>query len=240
MKHNACIADFCIFDAVVELVSAGYYHPDFFTKTNHPMSGPAASLLLRSVPSAQTLATIQQAILSISDTLEEDHFGVVSTKAIDGTIQTSNARPFWGLRQKLDAQHPDYSAAELSDIQKAVGFVPQFDFSFFAVYNRPIVLRILGELCVYLAQSLNGIIDFGGAIFPYQDLPDRMKQGLWLWEVASWSDIRPYFKAMIAPMEGCVYTIEYETANHNTWAHHLCDAEFMQQWLQHQEFCMVK
>jgi hypothetical protein len=45
---------------------------------------------------------------------------------------------------------------------------------------------------------------------------------------------------MIAGMPGKVFTLLYQMAGGRTWARRLCDAQFMESWMAHLNFRMVK
>ncbi len=52
--------------------------------------------------------------------------------------------------------------------------------------------------------------------------------------------MKPYFEKMVEKIDGKIFTIEYETVNNRNWARHLCDAEFMKNWLKNKNFRMIK
>ncbi len=162
---------------------------------------------------------------------------MISTESINGSVNNTDGRPFEIDKQKIDS---NYSEEEILMINNCVGFNAKFDLGFYAMCNREIDHKILGELTLYIAEKFDGLIDFGGAIFPYQSLPNKMKEGMWLWEQANWTDIKPYFDEMVGKIGGKIFTIEYETGNNRNWVYHLCDAEFMRNWLQNKNFGMIK
>ena len=96
----------------------------------------------------------------------------------------------------------------------------------------------LGRACLSVARAAQGLIDFGGALLP--PLPSPMLRGMWLWEHAQWSDIEPYFHEMVQHIPGKVFTLPYQTAGGRIWACHLCDVQFMENWLAHSRFHMIK
>jgi hypothetical protein len=98
--------------------------------------------------------------------------------------------------------------------------------------------RNLASVALIASKFLSGLVDFGGAIIP--TLPASMRSGMWLWEQANWSDIEPYFNKMVSPIKGRVFTFEYKTANNRIWANHICDIEFLEHWLNHPNFHMIK
>lgn len=80
----------------------------------------------------------------------------------------------------------------------------------------------LGRACLSVARVAQGMIDFGGALLP--PLPD----------------IEPFFSEMVRGIPGIVLTLPCQTANGRTWATHVCDVPFMEAWLIHPRFHMIK
>ena len=200
------------------------------------MAGPTSSILLESIPDESTLIEIRRVIEKISNKVEQDDFWIASTKSIGGTVN-AKGQPFGIEKKPVDL---DYSNEELSLICQHIGFKPKFDLGNYAMCNGAIDHRLLGELTCYFANKFGGVIDFGGAIFPRQSLPEKFKKGMWLWEEANWSDIQPYFDKMVENIDGNIYTIEYETASRRNWVYHVCDVEFMKNWLKNSNFHMIK
>lgn len=201
------------------------------------MGGPSSSVIFSTTSSPFDWAEIENIISGISENVEGEGFWVTSTTSINGTVLHTNGRPFGIEKSEIDA---DYSKEVISTIKNVIECTPTISLDIYAMCNSPVDHKILGELSYYLAEKFHGIIDFGGAIYSYQSLPSKMKEGMWLWEEAHWKDIKPYFDEMVEKIDGNIFTIEYETANHKNWAHHLCDAEFMKNWLQHDSFGMIK
>jgi len=132
----------------------------------------------------------------------------------------------------------DYDEEELASIEKKTSMSVCGAFEISCPCNSSEDHRSLGEAILIASQQLYGLIDFNGAIYP--PLPKEMYEGMWLWEKANWSDIEPFFSEMISDIPGNIFTIEYETANNRVWAHHICDSEFMNHWLKHPMFRMIK
>ena len=77
--------------------------------------------------------------------------------------------------------------------------------------NQEIDHRILGELTLYLAGELDGLIDFGGQL-PVQS--DQVKGNSW--------------------------EIPYERAGGMTAVYQVADVDFMKDWLNNKNFRMIK
>jgi hypothetical protein len=137
-----------------------------------------------------------------------------------------------------DDEFWEYDEEELESIREKTSMSVCGAFEISCPCNSEEDHRALGEAVLIASEHLLGLVDFNGAIYP--DLPRKMYEGMWLWEKANWSDIEPYFMEMVSSISGRVYTIEYETANNRVWAHHICDKEFMANWLKHPMFGMIK
>ena len=96
----------------------------------------------------------------------------------------------------------------------------------------------MGLLQWHFAAVFNGIVDFQGALLPR--LPESMYENIWLWEKAHWADVEPYFNAMITTMPGKAVTVLYQPLSDRTWAYHVADTAFLNAWLAHPAFHMIK
>lgn len=137
-----------------------------------------------------------------------------------------------------DSQYWQYSDEDIFAIKETTSMSVCGAFSIATPCNGAEDHRNLGKAALIASKHLSGLIDFGGAIVP--ELPDSMKKGMWIWEQANWSDIEPYFMKMISTINGKIYTIEYKAINNKTWANHICDVEFLGNWLNHPKFHMIK
>ena len=179
---------------------------------------------------------IKHAISMISSASNGEGFQVETTLPINGTIKQKANAPF-GFALENSGQFEEEST--LNEIASLIGYKPVQDFSLFAMRNQDIDHRILGELICYLAERLDCYIDFGGAIFSLGLLPQKHRQNFDFVNT-EWPDIAPYFEDMTKDIKGKIFTLGYMTANHKKWASHICDAEFMRNWLLSPHFHMVK
>ncbi|MEP3889286.1 MAG: DUF6368 family protein [Hellea sp.] len=200
------------------------------------MAGPTASLLLKSLLDSEQMEMIEHAISMISSTSKSEGFQVETTLPIGGTIREKADAPF-GIALENSGQFEDESMLE--EIASLIGYRPVQDFGLFAMRNQDIDHRILGELICYFAERLDCYIDFGGAIFSLGLLPKKHRQ-YFDFVKTEWPDIAPYFEEMTKDIKGKIFTLGYMTANYKKWASHICDAEFMRNWLLSPHFHMVK
>lgn len=148
---------------------------------------------------------------NISDKVDGNDFWVINTESINGTVLVTEGRSFGIEKHKIDADYYEYTKEEILMIRDKVRFNPVFDLGIYAMSNREIDHKILGEITLYLAEKFNGLIDFGGNL-----------------------SIRT------ANMKGEVWEIPYETSVGMTEIYHVADVDFMKEWLNHQDFRMIK
>lgn len=96
------------------------------------------------------------------------------------------------------------------EVPEVIGWIPQDSISFAAMCKSAQDHRILGELCLYFARELSGLINFG-------------------WTLGNLTDYR-----------GMLYEIHYNKHNGLNSFYHMGNAEFMEYWLQHPNFHMIK
>lgn len=204
------------------------------------MAGPITSLLFDTISPSWVWDEIVSDILKVSEKMEGNDFFVSSTVPINGSAISVDKRKITIEKYIIDSNSDNYTPEELINIKKAIGFSPKFVLNLYACSNKDIDHTILGELSLIWAEKFKGIIDFGGAIYPYNSLPEEMKKGMWLWEKANWIDIKPYFDEMIQSINGKIFTIEYDIDNHRNWVFHLCDAKFMKNWLKNPNYRLIK
>lgn len=175
------------------------------------MAGPTSSILFDTIPSEQTLGEMKNVIQKISDKVDGNDFWVINTEIIHGTVKTAEGRPFGIEKHKIDLNYYEYTEDEILMIKDFVGFNAVFDLGIYAMCNREIDHKILGELTLYLAEKFNGLIDFGGHL---TNQSDRMKGKTW--------------------------EIPYETSIGMTAVYNVADVDFMKDWLNNKNFRMIK
>ena len=96
-------------------------------------------------------------------------FGVASTAAIGGSTRVEEPRPFGLLLG--DAGLDD---SDLRTVERLIGFTPRNAVGAFAYMNAPVDHRLLGELALFLARELDGLVDFGGTLGPIAASPGTL------------------------------------------------------------------
>lgn len=181
------------------------------------MAGPTASVILPQAIGDELRADIESEIQRMSTRVEGEDFWL-------------NHRPFILIMDPDEFQCPH--------IAKIVGWTPRADIGFAAMCNRDEDHRLLGEICLYFARKMNGLVDFGGALYP-----PIIGEVNALWEKHSsgrgttWDEWQPYFDEMMKGMRGTLYTVPTVERD---WIYHVGDAEFLEFWLEHPNFRMVK
>ncbi|WLQ15632.1 DUF6368 family protein [Hahella aquimaris] len=175
--------------------------------------GPSAFIIFENKPSSENSSQLEEALIELGHDIE---FGFIYP-----------GDEYWC-----------YEEDELELIKEKTSMSVCGVFEISCPSNSASSHRDLGQAALIACEYLSGLVDFNGAIIP--ELPRIMYKGMWLWEKANWADVEPYFLEMVKEISGKVYTIEYETANNRIWAHHICDKEFMANWLKHPMFRMIK
>jgi Family of unknown function (DUF6368) len=120
-------------------------------------------------------------------------------------------------------------AAQEADAELApeLGWSPWLEIELAAMCNDPLDQRLLGEVCLYVARALDGIIDFGGAILPEPDLSGPTA-----------------LPAVSVPLffdgRGTLYAASYKIDEGRYGTCHYGDAALLQAWLKQPKFRMVK
>ena len=176
------------------------------------MAGPCASLLLPHPLSDAQIADIRDAIDRLADPVEGDDFWI-------------EKRPFfisWGA---------DCTGAldEIRDsgLPSLLGWSPRAAILFGAMCNGDIDHRILALLCYRFGCMLDGIVDFGGTLVPFLELD----------ETAASEPVR-----MERPLEvaGVLFARSYQYGDGQYATCHYGDMPFLEAWLKHPDFRMVK
>lgn len=151
-----------------------------------------------------------------------------------------------------DEDDYEYTKEEFEKIKDLTGFEIESYISIStSVNSHREEHQNLGKAVLAGAIKAGGMIDFGGSILLPSFIPYKMFERLYFWlkgvnyfrEVEmkrSWSEVEPYFEKMVSEIDGKIYTIVYEIANGRDWGYHICDTEFMKNWLNHPGFHMVK
>jgi hypothetical protein len=199
------------------------------------MAGPVATVLIPEPLSDSGRAAIGEMVdaVSVHDPDEPPVLGafwVRDTAPIEGGY-SGEGRPF-AIETGLQ---PDWEPGQLAAVAEAFGCAPRDELVVIAFCNGREDHRILGELCLRLADRFGGVICFGGALWP--DVPPEA--GFDILD-ADWPRVEPYFRRMVAGVPGRVVGLRHERASGGEWVVHVGDASFLRAWLEHPQFRMVK
>lgn len=194
--------------------------------------GPTASVLIDRQPTDADRLITTELMKSVGEPGPGGDNGpdvlVSTTESIDGTY-LGEGRPFW-----FEWQGSGYDNLPLAraKIEERLELTPRTALLVSAGINRAVDHRILGELVLRLARALEGVVDFDGALLP-RSSPARVER-------LNWAEVAGMAREFLAPLPGRVVTIEYEVNDSRVWAYHVGDCQFMQGWLQHPDFYMIK
>lgn len=176
------------------------------------MAGPTASLLLPALSSEERRTRIRREVERNANLLDGDDFWV-------------EGRPFiLSFGEEYEGELNDIIEAGLPSV---LGWRPQDLLRLAAMCNDPVDHRILAQLLLRLAQILGGVIDFGGSVLPEPSLDGPT----------------PSLPARVeapAGLAGVVFATSYaiEAGRYGTCQYG--DPAFLEAWLQHSTFRMVK
>ena len=175
------------------------------------MSGPTAGVLLPYLPDRAKSA----AILAVSSTLDPEsrspaEFTIRSMAPIGGSPFSEEPGGTFGIF----LVEPELEVAESVAVSQFCGFVPACEIQLVAYANGRADHRRLGELALFMARELAGVIDFGGEL-----------------------------RADVVPIEGLAgrhVAIPYTTWGETEAVYHIGDVAFLEAWLSSPEFHMIK
>jgi len=120
------------------------------------------------------------------------------------------------------------------------GFLPEQNVLLWINCNRPRDHEILGHMAVDVAEMFDGVVDFGGNLWPPlpaqfgRSFDKAMKRAKWV------EDLEPAFQEMIHGMPGKIVGLTPERCDGYSWPSHYADATFIRAWLKHPRFYMIK
>lgn len=193
------------------------------------MSGPAASLLLfDALTDAQWQDTVRL-LERFSSPVEQRPDGSVDFWIRDGRPfgagdVTCSGNPFSLLPE-------DGSALEDYDFG-ALGRTPVQELVVSAACTGPDNHRLLGCLAASLARRFDALIDCNGLLgYPYtihRETPEQEAAGL------------TAARALVGVLDGTVLEVPYRTYDDGVWYSHVADPAFLESWLRHPDFRMIK
>jgi len=202
------------------------------------VAGPVAQILFATAATTSWQAILDDILGSLGPGQEANSIQVVTTRPIGG-LYNGTSRPFLiDIDDELPWAEPGL-LAEAGEArvfyERVFGLCPDSAVTVSAMCNEPEDHRILADIALCLAQRLGGIIDMGGLIVPrhvFLSTPD-------FWN-APWPAVQSRVQAFTKSMPGTAVALAYRTASGREWAWHTVDAAFLQAWLRHPEFRMIK
>jgi hypothetical protein len=201
------------------------------------MGGYQSSIYVNKELTSEDKLYLTQTIERISIWTEGNQFSVNDTAAIGGNY-FGTAYPFKFDIIRVGSEDCSLDTFQLKQIEQLFDFIPQVEVALRANCSGFESQRILGELTLYLSRYFQGLVDFCGTLLPgsiYQKYDSN-----WLEEEATWEDLKGDFWYMIKGCTGKIESIQYETAGKKVGVKHVCDPEFMSNWLHHENFQMIK
>ena len=179
------------------------------------MAGPCASIFVSAACSEIAASVTAQIIAVVARTVDEDGFWVSSTQPVGGTYSGED-RPFFLTIDYFHGQssHPEPTQDELVQIERFSGFAPVAEIVICAMCNGGDEHRILGELLLAFARQLDGTVSFGGELLSLSD-DERLRL--------------PGRTSRVIVQDG-----------DRTSGYVISDARFLESWLTHDRFRMVK
>ena len=202
------------------------------------MAGPVAQILFSTIATASWQATLAEILDRLGPMREANAIQVMTTRHIGGLYE-GRGRPFL---IGVGDEHPWSEMGLLAEAgetrtfyERTFGVYPDSTISLSAMSNQPVDHSILGEIAFALAQRLGGVIDMGGLIVPrhvFLSTADFFN--------APWSAVQSSVLTFTDSMPGIAVALTYRPTPEREWAWHTIDAAFLQAWLCHREFHMIK
>ena len=205
------------------------------------MAGPNVSIIYEHELSDQEIEDVYSSLGGEPlETGKIDFSNLRSTLALGGTIDGYLGGIVGGVGT-VKNQHVEMYDDEIQELQTAWGIEARSVIALACMSNGDTDHRVLGELALYFAKKFGGIIDFNGLITPpWDDVVPWYRGSNWFFYKANWSDIRKKTMRYLEQIPGKITAIEYEVNEQRRWAYHVCDVEFMENWLKHPHFHMIK
>jgi hypothetical protein len=192
------------------------------------MSGPAIGLwLFEPLEFGDILADVIPWLESFCEPVETKVGGDLDLWVRDGSAvglpaldPTGVGVFFLSEDDEIPAEDEDYSAFSRPPVQGLV---------LGAGCSGPANHRVLGHLALALAERLGALIDFHG-LLSHSTLRGDTGEGAFLDRA----------RALVASLPGRVVEISYDTWGGGRWFRHVGDVEFLEAWLQHPGFHLVK
>ncbi|WP_329571115.1 DUF6368 family protein [Kitasatospora sp. NBC_01266] len=193
------------------------------------MSGPAVGLwLFEPCGFADILADVVSWLETFCDPVETKAGGDVDFWVRDGSALGLRAFDpsgvgvfFLSEDEEMPADDEDYSAFSRQPVQ---GLVVG------AGCSGSVNHVLLGHLALALARRLDALVDFDGL------LSSRPVAG----DDTGNEAVLARARVLASVLPGNVAEVSYDTGGGGRWVRHVGDAEFLQAWLQHPDFHLIK
>lgn len=194
------------------------------------MGGPSARVLLRAPLGADQLNTLLHQAFEPVECITGVSWHLTDPAALGMTDTQVEAGP-------LEVNPRVWQRDD--DLTKHIGFRPAAEIGVISARKSRDDHRVLGHLCLALALFDDGLIDFHGGLVPFpwpseiDVLPQkrtRQQCDFLLERIAK----------KMSKLPGRLYEIRYRTGPGRHWVHHIGDAEFLDAWLRHPNFRMIK
>lgn len=190
------------------------------------MAGPTLSLLLIDIDDRQ-LAEISAYFLQQGELLEMEADSPTWELTLPYQQQQTTA---W---IQLVPFGQDREPQEVPYLTTAIGFQPAYELLLGMAGNHYAEHQLLARLAIDLLDLLGGLADLHGALVPAA-----------YWTHLDWEHERESFKAAIrrfvATLPGRLWEIPYQVSAERQFFYHVVDAAFLQHWLTHPHFHLVK
>jgi len=195
------------------------------------MAGPCASVFSACESEAADRA-LADLIRKISNPRRGRDFWVCDTTLLGGTYGGEGRPFFWRLSPRHEwGEEPN--AYERMRLEELLGAAPSTRLGFCAMCNDGEDHRILGELCIAVARSLGGIIRFDGLLQPW-----RMAAEWERWRHLPAQERAARFLAEVGTGGGRLVAFGLDADDAPSC--HYGDVRFLEHWLAHPKFRMVK
>lgn len=190
--------------------------------------------LIDSISSERRPSKIYDKTRVVCDTGANEGFDflVSNAKTIKGNYQ-GPGRPFSIDLYHPPEQYPEYDDQDRKTIEYFFDLTLSGQINIHAKCNQEVDHKILGQLALAIVEKYGGLIDFGGALSCVENNLYELKQ--------PWEDMEPYFCKLPDEFSGLLLSIPYWIVpGERTWLFHIGDVEFLEIWLNHPRFRMIK
>ncbi len=213
------------------------------------MAGPVVSVLLREALAKAQLKEIDQWLRSVATRVE----GTRSRRGewelwMDGVpVGRPGGEPQCTIIVSVQGPDPyefgldPFEAPDLmEEIGLVIGYYPAQEILVIAMCNQRIDHCLIARLALHFARQFDALIDLDGTITPPLPPPAKKEDGMYV----PWFELvtRDEIHTFLADLPGTVWEIgaEGEIDGHASLPSHVVDATFLDAWIRHPHFHMIK